>query len=224
MSFQTDIYPYRNDRREFPRRLLQKVDSEFTAIVSVAGHPRRNLGGRRCALRLNQGPLWQQLLGMGETREVCNYSATLADKTIAKVLLRAWLRKGPDRYLDFLAVRQFRGTWFTSVNEAYERIRQNSPRGAVKFLYNEIPRGDGSLVLFGSSLPADLTYNHYFSRMLAWDDLHCFGLVMELSRLNNVLVGGGASTVHPALQAALLWIFQNQRENPRSIYHVVAES
>lgn len=222
MSFQSDAYPYRMDRAQFPRRLAAAVDANFTEIESVRGHSRRTLGGRRCRLSLNHGPLWQQLTGFGEARMTCDYSATLSDKSVARALLRGWSRQVSDRYLDRQAVRAFTRRRFTSTEQAYETVSQNAPAGAVKFLYNELPTSTGDLALFGANLSPDLTYNQYFSRLIAWDDAHCFGLVVELSRLNNQLQLGGGSAVHPALQAATLWIFRNQTENPRSIYHEVA--
>lgn len=222
MTFQSYVYPHRNNQPEFTKRLIEKVDTEFTEIVSLPGNPRRTLGGNRCRLSLNQGPLLQTLLGMGEVGYVCNYDALLSDKVVAKSLLRAWRRDIPDRYLDFAAVSQFQRRRFSSHADAYATIRQNAPRGAVKFLYNELSRSTGNLSLAGNSISRDMTYNRFYSTLIAWDKLHCFGLVMELQRLNNQLSLGGGSTVPAALQAACLWIHTNQSVNNRSIYHIVA--
>ena len=220
MSFQTEIYPLRNRPDEAARILLRKVDQEFTQIADVPGFDRQTLGGRRCHLRLNQGPMWQQLLGMGSSQMVCDYSATLTDKNVVKALLRGMLRDLSDRYLDFAAVRQFAHRRFAQgAQEAFQTIRQNAPQGAVKFLYNELRREPA---LFGNMVPADMTYNRWYTSLLDWDDHHCFGLVAELSRLNNVLSNGGGGATAPAYQAAQLWIFSNQTENRRSIYHAVA--
>ncbi|NNE98500.1 MAG: hypothetical protein HKN25_05705 [Pyrinomonadaceae bacterium] len=219
MSFQTEIYPYRNDRSQFPRRLLAKVDAEFTEIVSVAGRGRRQLGGSRCHWSFNHGEgAWY---GGGQTRQVCDFSATLTDKKVVKALLKGWAREISDRYLDYRLINNtFGSRRFESRRNAYETIRQNAPAGAVKFLYNELP-GNSRFNLFGNSIAQDMDYNTYFSTLLAWDDLHCFGLVMEISRLNNLLQLGGGGAVHLSLQASSMWI-SNAQSNSGNVYNFVS--
>ncbi len=210
MSFQTEVYPHRNDRQLFPTLLLRKVDAEFTSIEAAGGTARQSVGGQRCDWRFNQGKGWWY--GAGRAIHVCDYQATLTDKKVVKVLLRAWLRQISDRYLDRQALRVFERRPFTSHEAAYDAIRQNAPGGAVKLLYNELAAAtNGPLALFGPNLPAHLTYNQYFSQMLAWDDAHCFGLVAELNRLKSVLTNGGGSSLAAALQAAANFISENGR-------------
>jgi hypothetical protein len=207
MSFQSEMFPYRNNRIEFPRRLLNKVDREFTKVESVPGYPRESLSGRRC--------------GWG----ICNFTTQPSDKAVVKTLLKAWMRDISDRYLnlsDFRVLRKL--TRFKSVDESYEILKQNSPPGAVRFIYNDIPASAAPLVLFGNSLPKNLTYNQYFSRLLAWDYTHCFGLVAEIATLENKLSLGGGSGTNYMTQAAKRWIAWNQRNNPKSVYYVLAHS
>jgi len=208
--FRDYVYPYRNDHVAFATRLLRKVDSEFTELVRPRhGGNRRRLGGiQRCRVSLRR------------ERIECDFSSRPSDKAVVKTLLRAWLRQIPDRYLCRLTFNRFRRRRFRSIEEAYGAIRQNSPDGCVKFLYNELARSNLP-VLFGGSLPDDMTYNEYFSGMTAWDDDNCLGLTGEINRLRGRLTSGGGGSVSHILQAAVLWMHRMQTEH-RSIYSEVA--
>lgn len=224
MSFQTEIFPYRNNRVEFPNRLMRKVDPEFTKIISIPGYKRKTIGGSRCEYSFNEGTKFEKFMGLGTFAETCKFSARPTDKLVVKTLLSAWTRRISDRYLDLPSLERFTKRSFKSKEEAYEIIRQNHPVGAVKFLYNELPKNHGNLTLFGNSIGTDMTYNKYFTMLIVWDDLHCFGLTHKLINLNNRLSLGGGSTVHPALQAAVLWIHNNQQQRSGNIYSIISNS
>jgi hypothetical protein len=210
MSFQTEIYPYRNNRQELPRRLLTKVDQEFTEIVPVSGYPipRRNIGGKRCRFKLNIG------------NEVCEYSATLQDKSIVKLLLKAWLRQISDRYLDFADIQMLEraSNRLNGPEEYFKIIRNNSTDGgAVRFIYNELPN---NIYLFGSLINIKTTYNQYFSEMIAWDQIHFTGLLNHVNTFVEQRSGGGnLISISHVFQAAMLYIVRDKKNNPKSIYN-----
>ena len=223
MSFRDEVYPYRNNRTEFPSRLLRKVDTHFTTIVDVGRQEATTLGGERCEWTFNNGTRLERLLGMGTPAKVCNVRPQRVDKLILKILLRAWKRELSDRYLDRRSTETLCLRRFDSDAAAYDELRQNAPRGAVKFAYNELPAATVSnRPLFGNRLREDLDYNDYYSMLLYWNQLHCFSVIARISQM-KALVGatGGGGAVHAGWEAANNWIVDNQ-SRPGTIYHALA--
>jgi hypothetical protein len=155
-SFAEDIYPLRFRRARFIKRLLAKVDTDWTRITSVR-HLRNLPGSLR---RYNTNPAFR-------------------DKRRIKALLNAWGRGYHDRYLDLQRFRSLDNRRYRSESEAFNLLKQNAPTGAVMFVMNEIERS-WEPYFFGRNLWEGWGYNAYFSYLLRWDDQHCHGLVDAL--------------------------------------------
>ena len=147
MNFAEMIYPHRNNRTVLPQRLLRDVDCAFTRLEGPQIESQHTEMHRlRCGVHSSGG----------ERVTVCNRVPTEFDKRVVRVLLRAWLRQGiSDRYLDRFTIEQLHRHAISDTEVAYDLIRQNYPRGAVMFIYNEIPR-NGALFELGAFPPAKL--------------------------------------------------------------------
>lgn len=172
MSFGTEVYPYRNNRGEFTRRLLNKL-IEWQHVVSIGWAP-------------------------GASRAV-----QFMEKTRCEALLKAWRGDFTDRYLEREQVTNFADRSYIGVGNAeqviFEQIRQNAPQGAVKFIADELEHCRDYPV-FGSSLREGYNYDSFFSTLLHWDEIHCYGLISEI----NAKLANAAP--HPVYIAASNWI------------------
>ena len=202
MSFRDDIYPYRTNRQEFISRLQGRVDSDWTEVIALASLPRQERPGfmTRCHADINSGVV------------SCNYAPNSLDRRRVKALLRAWRRAISDRYLDRESVLTCEGPAYPTVQLAFDKIRSNWPSGAVRFIMNELEyerTGDG-MTFFGSSMSNVYDYDSYFTVLLGWDDVHCYGLLRALQLQSATHSGAGGSSVHPVWQAARNWLDQNR--------------
>ena len=197
-SFAQDIHPFRTRRAEFTRRLLGKVDREWTRVVAVAG------------ARNPPGDVLRCRIGDGTFR--CDYAPVHLDKARIRALLRAWGRQISDRYLDLQLVQRLHNRRHQSVDSAFDILRRNAPAGAVQFIMNEVERNN-SPHFFGTGLWDGWGYNEYFSALLHWDDRHAYGLVNELRREEGRF-GAGGTPAH-IWAAAPRWLAGNQN---RGIY------
>lgn len=150
---------------------------------------------------------------------------TRFEKERVEALLDAWARNVSDRYFERRNVMRFRDlydNWGPEgdedigdakrrvYQEAYRKIKQNFPSGCVMFVRNEL---DDEL---DPRSAAELPLNEYFSRLLAWDNYHCYGSYMELKRRTGHLQMGGGSSVHPYWLA--VWQWMHEMGNKPGIY------
>lgn len=145
------------------------------------------------------------------------------DRKAIRILLKGWLREISDRYLSRTSIDEFSSSNPARIrhgegDRCYEFIARNAPRGAVKFLYNDLSNNS---MLFGDSLPSTLTYNNYFSRLLLWDDANCFGLNMEISQKLNITNMGGNSAINVYYQSAQKFISRAQETHNTIYYEMV---
>ena len=63
-------------------------------------------------------------------------------------------------------------------------------------------------------------YDSYFTVLLGWDDVHCYGLPRTLQVQSATHSGAGGSSVHPVWQAARDWLRQNQYLGVYKEYHL----
>lgn len=186
MSYQSRIYPLRGNPVRFANALVGALSREWTENIAVGTAYRAERPGS----------------GAERPQEL--------DKARVRALLDAWSRNISDRYLEYDIVRQ-RDRGFPRrrsveelVNEEYERLRHNYPRGAVKFLYNELSR-DPEITRVRMHPAAN--FNWMYSTLLHWCDQHCYRLVTYLQRYATMGgVGGGGSSLGIVYQAARRYI------------------
>jgi len=203
MSFASEIHPLRNQRIRFINALLSKVDREFTRVERVPGS-RKIPGGGRC--------------GWGK----CDFKPIPSDRAVVKALLRGWKRELSDRFIDLPTYESlFRTVRVKSVDQAYDLIRLNwTNGGCVQFLFNQLsnpPTG-----LFGSKVTSIPSYNQYFSRLMAWDDKRCFGLMNFIAKDAGRFAAADEG-VHIYHRAATRWI-RYQQKNKKSIYYAATHN
>lgn len=230
MSFASEIYPQRHNHRRMASRLLAKVETHFTRLVPVPGFGVPNENARTRYEIVSDSGWLADMFALGDYRaeQIQNFTAQRTDKKAVKLLLKAFKRDIPDRYIDYQTIRSFRGSGNSITREeAYRQIRRNAPSGCVKFIFNELPKSGENhrgLHLFGNGITEDMTYNQYYSRLVQWDNLHCFGLIMEISRLNNLLQLGGGNAVGSKWHAASAFVHHQQRiATENNIYKQMAE-
>ena len=191
-DFTTFVYPHRNNRAEFVRRLLSVLDTSWTR-VSAPGHSSQVPGDIvRCRAE------W------GGMR--CDYRPVHIDKARVRAVLRAAARMISDRYLDLNLINRLDHRPWNSVDEAYRILRRNAPEGAVCFIYNTLA-DERMPYLLGDRVWDGWGYNEYFSQILHWDDRHAYGLVNTLRREEGRFGAGGTPTHFWA--ATRRWVVQN---------------
>lgn len=208
MSFQSEIYPYRTNRVEFTSRLLRNLDS-WTEVTNLPISRERPGFVQRCQIS-------------GHSFE-CNYTPAWMDKRRIRALLKAWSRQISDRYLDLNLVSRGETRSNSTTQIAFDNIRRNkSAGGAVSFIMNELEweRTNNSPTFFGQNMYDNYGYNTYFTYLLRWGDLHCYGLIRELQMQEARHSIGGGSSLHPVWRAAKDWLYRNRNNGVYAYYNL----
>lgn len=192
--FAEEIYPLRTNRAAFAAALLTKVDANWSQVTAAGGGSERPGDVQRCRIE-----------GSGFR---CDYAPVFMDKKRVKAVLQAFARQISDRYLDLQSVNVLDHRSHESEQAAFDALRQNAPRGAVRFIFNELA-ASRSPYFFGPNLWQGWGYNEYFSALLHWDDRHVFGLINALRREQGRYGAGG--TPGHLWAATRRWIVENQR-------------
>lgn len=197
MDYRRHVYPLRRQPAAFAAALLPHVNRSWSRIEAV--------GTAYHAERPGSGMDRPQPL----------------DRIRVQAVLEAWTRRISDRYLDYPTVRRQAGSFPRNrpadaiLRDEYNRLRQNYPAGAVKFMYNELTRDEQVTY---ARLHAQMDADTMYSTLLAWCDRHCYGLIAYLERFGALAgVGGGGSTLNFTYQAAQRFIHRAAGD-PRSVY------
>lgn len=202
MRFRDEAWQLRNQRSAFTRCLLRRINKGWTEITRVRG---RWPGHNR--------------LTYSAGRTNLNTTPTSFDRQRLSLLVRAWRRDLADDYLNLQRVRSLAANRGTTIRDAYAQINDRSPRGAVRSIFDDLNHCREP-VFIGPRLFDGWSYNTYLNYLLAWDDLHCYGLLRELMVQQGRYGLGGGSSIHPVWQAARNWLFLHRDQGVYSGYGI----
>ncbi len=192
-DYMRDAFPHRHDHNRYMNALLLGLNTEYTENLELGYSGSRPGSGR------HPGEL---------------------DRIRVRAAIDACNRHISDRFWDFPSVRRLdrgfdRGLGLeNNLRIARTLIENHAPRGAVKFIYNELWNDEG----FSRARLSDQgNYNWAYSEILRWCGQHCYALPNYITRFANVAALGGGSSM-PIIYQAASRLIREAYEARRGVY------